>query len=164
MIPYAREAGAVVAVLAIAGLCWLSFDYGHGKGLAEREAEYNELRGEYVAQNVLWARERVKSAEAARELEHADAAAKYAAGEAYERGKTDAEAAAAGLVADLRAGTAQLRNHWQGCLATSELSQAAADAGSADGGARLRQEDLRAVLHIGGLCEAHVRGLQRVAP
>lgn len=164
MIPYAREAGALAGLALLVGVAWLAFDYGHGKGLAAGADELKALRAEYVAQSVLWARARTEASEKARELEQAEARRMAEAGEHYERGKRDAEEEGERTVADLRAGNLRLRQHWQGCAATSGLSAAAADAGRVAAEARLREEDAGHLVRLADQCDAWIGSLQRVAP
>ena len=80
----------------------------------------------------------------------------------HEKDKADAEAAADRTIAGLRAGTVQLRQHWQGCVATSRLSAAESAAGFADDAARLRAEGAGALVRLADQCDAQVRGLQAV--
>lgn len=164
MIPYAREAGALLGAAVLVGLLWLAYDYGHGKGQAAGADELKALRAEYVAQNVLWARARTEASEKARELEQAEARRMAEAGEHYERGKRDAEEAGERTVADLRAGNLRLRQHWQGCVATSELSATAADAGRAAADAELRHAGAGDLVRLADQCDAWIGSLQRVVP
>lgn len=152
-IPYAREAGAV---LLLAGLAWggyrlYSFGYTNGHNAANVRAE------QVIAE---FAKAEAEAQARARKAEQAKAAAVGKAGEAYERGKQDAQTAADNLLAGLRTDNLRLRTHWQAALATNELSRNAAAAGFADGGTELRQRDIATVRGVAERCDAHVRGLQ----
>lgn len=81
----------------------------------------------------------------------------------YEQEKRDAEETHARVVADLRSGNTRLRAHWQGCVATGELSAAAAAAASADELARLRAQGAGDLVRLGAQCDAWIRGLQAYA-
>lgn len=64
------------------------------------------------------------------------------------------------VLADLRTGALRLRAHWQGCVATAELSRAAADAARLDEAARLRAAGAADLVRAAAQCDAQVRGLQ----
>lgn len=66
------------------------------------------------------------------------------------------------VTADLRAGNLRLRQHWQGCAATSAVSAAAGAVGGADEGAELREAGSGDLVRIAAECEAQVIGLQDV--
>ena len=164
MIPYAREAGAVVLLVALTAWSWLAYDYGHGNGLAESSdqvAAANKRAETVIAE---YAKAEADALARARAAEQKDAREKHAAGEAYERGKADAQAASDAVVSDLRAGNVRLRDHWQGCVATDRLSRAAADAGQPDADAELRFADAGTAVRLADQCDAWIRSLQRVAP
>ena len=79
----------------------------------------------------------------------------------YEQEKANAEETHARVVADLRSGNTRLRAHWQGCVATADLSRTAESAARADDAARLRAASAGRIIAVGAECDAHVRGLQR---
>lgn len=81
----------------------------------------------------------------------------------YEQEKANAEETHARVVADLESGAARLRAHWQGCIATGELSRATAAAAGADDADKLRAEGAGDLVRTVAQCEAHVRGLQAYA-
>jgi hypothetical protein len=108
-----------------------------------------------------------KAQKAARDAEAASALASNAAGEAYEKGKRDAEATAKQFVTDLGADVVELRNRWKGCLASRVPAPSAAgvqpDAATDD-----QRESLgRIAANMGrargaaGAAEAQIVGLQR---
>jgi hypothetical protein len=97
---------------------------------------------------------------AAREAEQAQAK-KYAEVEArHQKELDDAKSKQERTVADLRAGNLRLRNHWQGCQATGQLSSAAARAAFDAEAARLRIEGAAALIGLADQCDTRIRGLQ----
>lgn len=71
------------------------------------------------------------------------------------------EARAAGTAAGLRAGTVQLRQHWQACLRKLPApGQATDDSGDADAAADLRAADIGRIQRIAGTCDAEVKWWQ----
>lgn len=67
------------------------------------------------------------------------------------------------VIADLRAGNVKLRQHWQGCQATSRVSGAATAAGQPDGQDGLRHESMRRILGWVGQLQAQRDALIDVA-
>jgi hypothetical protein len=96
-----------------------------------------------------------------RQLERDLAMAQTRVSEAYEKGKKDAEATAASVAADLRAGNLRLQQRWAGCEA-QRLSDAAALAGELDAAARDREESAGRIVRAAAECDAQVRGLQEL--
>lgn len=96
------------------------------------------------------------------EQERNQAAVLYAIGRQAEREKLDAEAKSRAVVADLRADNLRLRQHWQGCRATSDLSAPIAAAGGPDAAAELRAADAGRLVRIAAEADAQIRGLQAV--
>lgn len=78
----------------------------------------------------------------------------------YQQRMTDARATSDRVVAELRAGTERLRDHWQGCLATADLSGAASSAAGIDDGAELRRQGAGDLVSVAAECDAQVIGLQ----
>lgn len=95
----------------------------------------------------------------AREAEaaHASAAARIAM--SYEQGKTDAQATADRVVADLNAGSIQLRRDWAGCE-TARLSDAVARASEPDAAEQSRAERAGRIVRAAAACDAQVTALQ----
>jgi hypothetical protein len=122
-------------------------------GVQTFRLHYAEGRIAKWAQQV--GRDAVKASEAAREKEQARAAAAAAVGEAYEKGKQDAEAAGKRVADDLRAGNLRLRERWQGCV-----SSAAATPGEPDASAEDRANSAGRVIAAGDAADAQVRALQ----
>lgn len=159
MIPYAREAGALVLVGLLA---W------GGYGLYKQGGKTARIElAEYKAQVATDARRVAElardSANKARAAEQAKAAQLAAIAEKYERDKRDAEAAHNQLVAALSAGTVRLRNLWQGCQATGRVSGAAASAAESDATAREREKAAADIVRIGRDADDTIKRLQEVA-
>lgn len=145
-------------VFAAALLWWAAssaygWAYGNGYNAANVRAE--RVIAEFIEAE-REASERARRAEQAAVQAFADAA------DEYERGKNDAQVAADRTIADLRAGNVRLRDHWQGCAATSHVSGDATAAALADAAAELRRAGAGALVSIGDSCDAQIRGLQRV--
>ncbi|GIV03788.1 MAG: hypothetical protein KatS3mg015_2618 [Fimbriimonadales bacterium] len=96
-----------------------------------------------------------------RQLEQALAEAQADVSEAYEKGKKDAEATSAAVIANLRAGNLRLQQRWAGCE-TQRLSDAAALAAEPDATARDREESAGRIVRAAAECDAQVRGLQEL--
>lgn len=95
-------------------------------------------------------------------IERAKASRMAEIDEQHQEGKNNAEAAGTRVTADLLADNLRLRQHWQGCVATSALSGAATSASLADAAAQLRAADAGASVRDADECDATIRGLQRV--
>lgn len=104
---------------------------------------------------------RLDATTTARHAEQRMAEAHAAAGEQYEKGKQDAEAAADSVVAGLRAGALKLRREWAGCE-TSRLSDAAAATREFDAAEQRRAESAARIVRAAYECDAQVRGLQAI--
>lgn len=83
--------------------------------------------------------------------------------EQYEQERADAEQTHRDVVADLESGAARLRAHWQGCVATSDLSAAAQAAASADVATKLREQGAADLVRLGAQCDAEIRAWQGYA-
>lgn len=82
--------------------------------------------------------------------------------EQHEEERREIEAASNRTIADLESGAIKLRQHWQGCEATSRVSGAAAGSVIADGGHQIRRESASRIIAAADEADAHVRALQRV--
>jgi hypothetical protein len=107
-----------------------------------------------------------KTAEAAalrtvQEKERQLLAANVAAGEAYAKGKRDAEADAKHVADGLRAGTLKLRKLWQGCEA-GRVSDAASGGSSADDAASRRADSAGRVIGAAHDDAEKIRALQKL--
>lgn len=141
-------------VLALIAAAFGGYHFGHRT--EKTTCERDSLRVENTAQRSV-----LDFLQEARAQEIASQAATNRIADAYEKGKTDAQAHADSVVAGLRAGNLRLRNQWQGCQAG--LSKASATAGELDAAQRSREESVGRILGIAAACDAQVRGLQDYA-
>lgn len=109
--------------------------------------------------NATISREREDYERQARARERAMAEEMAAAERAYEERMRNAQTIKDRTIADLSAGNTRLYNHWQGCIATSELSRSAEAQARADEDDRLRREGVASVLSIVAECQAQRDGL-----
>lgn len=156
MIPYAREIGAAVVLAAICGAAWAGWEWRDRS--ADLEAAELRAKSEQVIAEFHKAER--DASERARRAEQAMVGAMAAIDESYERGKADASAKSEAVVAELRAGNLRLRQHWQGAVATCDLSHSAAAARYADELAQLREEASGRIVRIGAEADAQVKALQ----
>ena len=98
---------------------------------------------------------------AARTSEQKISAATAAAAANYEKGKSDAQAVADGVVAALRADNLRLRQTWR-CPATVSVPAAPAAAGGADAAADDRSESAGRIVRAAAECDAQVKALQEL--
>jgi len=106
------------------------------------------------------AKQRLAFEAAARETEKRHQKVVAEITDTYAKEMADAKLESDVLVADLESGARRLRAHWQGCVATTELSRAAGAAAVADGGAELRAADSGRLARTGAEADAKVRALQ----
>ena len=131
--------------------------YNKGKTDAERVAKLK--MDEHLVQD----REAERIAtEAASRHKDALATAQNKVSAAYEKGKSDAEAAAKRTVADLRAGNLVLRERWTSCQTSSGLPRPTANTGEPDAGTADRDESAGRIVQAAAQCDAQVRGLQEL--
>lgn len=146
---------AVAAIIALVLAAWI-IGYSVGWKAATDHAELAEKRMLVDALKAeLDAKARV------RELERELVAAQTAASEMYEKGKRDAEATGAAVVADLRAGNIQLQRRWAGCE-TMRVSDSAASTAELDAAARDREESAGRIVRAAAQCDSQVRSLQNL--
>lgn len=145
-----RAGLAVILALALA-LGWSLWRAESHKGRADRAQEAAERTAAQL-----------RDATTALETERGYTKRLHEIAAQHEKDKADAEAAADRTIADLRAGTLQLRQHWQGCVATSRLSASEPAAGFADDASRLRAEGAGALVRLADQCDAQVKGLQAI--
>jgi hypothetical protein len=120
------------------GLLVMAAGFGYVKGNAHGKA----MTAAQIAAIKLDAASAEASAQrAARSAEQAQAARNVKIDAAYQRGLTDAKAAADRVVADLRDGNLRLRAQWRGCEAAARVSTPAAGEPGADAAADGRAED-----------------------
>ena len=127
--------------------------FGAGHHMAAKAAH-----AEMTAHLLADAKAQAQAEKAARDTEHKLAAANEAAGEQYEKGKRDAEAAGKRVADDLRAGNLKLRKRWQGCV----VSGAASGSGEPDAEAADRAESAGAVIRAAHEADEQIKGLQDV--
>ena len=96
---------------------------------------------------------------AARVIEQKISAATAAAAANYEKGKSDAQAAADGVVAALRADNLRLRQAWR-CPAAASVPAAPVAAGGVDAATDDRSESAGRIVRAAAECDAQVRALQ----
>ena len=156
MIPYAREIGAVGVLAAILGAGWAGWEWRDRSAdieAAEAKAKAERVVSEYAkAEADLQAKYR--KAEQARTEAVAEAASQYS------KGVSDAQAKSAAVVADLRAGNVRLRQHWQGAIATCDLSRDSAAALAAEREAELREQGAADLVRLAAEADAQVKALQ----
>ena len=129
--------------------------YNKGKTDAERVAKLK------MDEHLVEDREAERTAtEAASRHKDALATAQNKVSAAYEKGKSDAEAAAKRTVADLRAGNLVLRNRWTACKTSDGVPSTAADPSEPDAGTHDREESAGRIIQAVAQCDAQVKGLQ----
>jgi len=131
--------------------------YNKGKTDAERVAKLK------MDEHLVEDREAERTAtEAASRHKDALATAQNKVSAAYEKGKSDAEAAAKRTVADLRAGNLVLRNRWTVCEANLGMPTATPAPSEPDAGAGDREESAGRIVQAADQCDAQVKGLQEL--
>jgi hypothetical protein len=153
-IPYVREIGAVLALASFLG--YTAWVYRLGGTSARLECSQNEtaqLKAQRAATE--------KWQKIAYEQEQALQKANAAAGEAYEKGKKDAESASRAVVSGLRSGAIRLRKQWEGCQA-GRVSDAAARSAESDAAARDREESAGRIVRAAREADELIRALQQL--
>jgi hypothetical protein len=89
------------------------------------------------------------------------AAAAAASAELYERGKTDAQAAADAVLSDLRADNLRLRVRWSACSAAPALPATRIAAAEPDATADDRNASASRIVRAAAACDAQVTALQQ---
>lgn len=144
----------VVVYTAIVGV----LGHAAGEWQGNKRASKAELALAHVQRD---AAQQVATAEAkARQVEQDRAEAVAQAAQAYEKGKADAQSKADRVVADLRAGTVRLRQHWQASVATCGVSRDSAAALAVEREAQLRAESAARIIGVGAEADAKVKALQ----
>jgi hypothetical protein len=118
--------------------------------------EVARLKAEYVAADAQARRRALET-----EMRHAEKM--QALAEKLTKELDDADETHRRTVDDLERGAVRLRAHWQGCIATGDLSRSAEAAARDDENARLRAEGAAAVVRAGAECDARLRGWQQYA-
>ena len=131
--------------------------YNKGKTDAERVAKLK------MDEHLVEDREAERTAtEAASRHKDALAAAQNKVSAAYEKGKSDAEATAKRVVADLRAGNLVLRERWSACKTSDGVPRTATDPSEPDAGTHDREESAGRIIQAAAQCDAQVKGLQNL--
>jgi hypothetical protein len=125
---------------------------------AERDAAKYEAALDKVARDAALARAEFEAGARLTERMHQSDMA--ALEKSYDERLNEAEREGALVAADLRAGNLRLRQHWQGCAATSAVSAAAGAIGGYDEAAGLREAGSGDLVRVAAECEAQVIGLQ----
>lgn len=152
--PFTTAIEAVLAVAAAALLIFLAYD---NVRMALRLVTLEQQREAMVAEVAL---QRATFEARARQREREQHAALAGVRQILEKELHDAQETHAAVVAGLHADNLSLRRHWQGCVATAELSAAAATAAGVDDGAELRAHGAADLVRAGAQCDARIRALQ----
>jgi hypothetical protein len=139
-------------------LCALCFGWGYKTAaLAGKYAMASHLAQD-AKQQAKDVQDLLRIAEKVRAQEQALAAANAAAGEQYEKGKRDAEAAGKRVADDLRAGNLKLRKRWQGCV----VPGASHGSGEPDAEAADRAESAGRIIRTAHEADEQIKGLQDI--
>jgi len=150
------DLGTIIA--AALGLALIAVSLYAVRMSLQRDAarvEVARLKAEYVAADAQARRRALET-----ELRHA--ADMQTLGEKLTQEMQDADETHRRTVADLERGTVRLRAHWQGCIATGDLSRSAEAAAGADDATELRRTGAAAIVRLADQCDVQVRGLQEV--
>jgi hypothetical protein len=144
-----------VAAVALVGAA-LFAGYGLYVGTSERDS----LRAERDALRTDIATQRARFEAEARRQEREQHLALAGIRSIFDKEMEDANAEHNRVVDGLRADALRLRQHWQGCTATAELSATAAAAARAYEDAELRARGAADLVRLGAECDARIHGLQ----
>lgn len=146
-------AALVIALAVLVGL--VTVNAGLRADLAKRSADLSDLRADIATQR--------ESFEAkARQREREQSAAIAGLNAIFEQELSNAQTHHDTVVAGLRTDNLRLRNHWQGCVATAELSYASTATARPDAAAELRGQGAADLVRVGAECDARIRGLQSI--
>jgi len=140
----------------VIALLWSAFMFGAGWWWRGDRADAAEAR-----QQADTAAAAVQQVNNTRAIEHEQAEQMATIGAKHEEERRAAEAVPAAVVAELRAGTLQLRDDLATC-STARLSEAVAGTFERDAHAQLRAEVAGAAVQIGRDADDHVRSGQAV--
>lgn len=146
--------GAVALVL---------FGLGFHFGGLSSEAKLSAYKSKANAAIAQAARQEAAASEHARAVEKASQERVERLAKAYQEDKRRAEASAASLINDLRAGSVQLHNRWQSCQATNRVSQDSIAASRADAAAADREASAARALAAARAADDQIRALQSYA-
>lgn len=139
-------------------LLMMGWSIDHARLKAARDNARAE-RDVLIAQSAL---QRAEFEAHARQVERQQRAAVEAIRNTYQTEMERADEKHTAVIASLRADAVRLRQHWQGCAATAELSRAAETAARVDEDSRLREHGAADLVRLSAECDAQVRGLQAV--
>lgn len=128
------------------------------------QVRYAQLEAQAAKDAADAAHARAERAEAIRKWDAERAGSVGRIGEAYEKGKHDAQIAGQAAAADLRSGALRLRKLWHGCEARSAgaVPDATASAGERDAEAVDRAEAAGRIVRIGAEADAQLRACQAI--
>ena len=151
-----RIVAIVAGVLILSNLLWAVYAVGL---IAQRDRARLD-RAELVAQ-VIGQREDAQRQARQRERDNAQAMVELAT--QLNKDLSNANQKHDAVVAGLRADAVRLRGHWQGCIATGDLSRAAEAAAGVDDSAGLRAAGAASLVRVGAECDARLTAWQRYA-
>ncbi len=150
-LPLARPARVVTKALAIALAVCLA-------ALAWQTRRVHALQLAAATTAAQLAGAQAKAERLARETNTALVDTMFNAGDAYDRGRNDAQAVADRTIAGLNAGTLQLRREWAGCE-TGRLADGAAARREIDDADQRRNALAGRIVRVGAECDALQRSL-----
>lgn len=153
----------LLAMLLVGGGAWW---HGHHTGYDTASVK---MQSKIDKLNTQIAQERETASEAARLAERKHSAEMATAYGNYQENLKNAKADSDRLVADLRAGSVRLRDHWNTCVAASVLPGIAGSAGPPDADTELRAahqgqvfEDVAGQVRDSAEADATIRALQAI--
>lgn len=152
-----------VAAVAFA-LAWSAGMFLWGSGTRDMACQLASQKVEANAQRVIAEFHKAErdAVRKVREVERQSAERMAQVAQQHEQDKANAQQDADRLAADLRSGSARLRDHWQGCQATARVPGAATRASQPDAAARLREADAAAAIGDAKRADDWIRALQQV--
>jgi hypothetical protein len=132
----------------------------HGKHSAQ--VEFDKAQAAWAQQSLKQAEAVIQAQERARQQEQASQAMVSRIAADYETEKRNAQVQADRVAADLSSGALKLRQQWQACRSTADLSGVVASAAQPDSQDQLRAAGVGRVLGIVAACQAQRDGLIRV--
>jgi hypothetical protein len=148
----------VIAALIIAAA---GFAVGHHLAAEAGETALAKNQSAWDAERAKLASDRADAITAQQAAEQKQAQAISQAAANYEKGKADAEASNAAVVAGLRNGTLRLRDQWATCQASSAAVSSAASGRQPDGSSDDREASAGRIVRAAAQCDAQVVGLQQ---
>lgn len=152
--PFVTAIEALLAVAAAVLMVWLAYDN------ARMSALLAQARGQHASLLAEVASQRAAFEARARQREREQHAALAAVRHILNEDLVDAQAKHDAVVADLAADNLRLRRHWQGCIATADLSATVVAAARVDAGAELRARGAADLVRLGAQCDARIRAWQ----